>query len=68
MSEENWHEERDSVVQLIKAVEKGDVTHIDQGQLRQLQQTNPHNITLLKDRLAELNARLGENDKAPTAR
>ena len=60
MSEENWHEERDRLVQLIEAVEKGDVTHIDQGHLRQLQQTNPVNVAMLKDRLAKLNARLGE--------
>ena len=67
MSEENWHEERDRLVQLIEAVEKGDVTHIDQGQLRQLQQTNPHNVAMLKDRLAKLNERLGDDDNAPMA-
>ena len=66
MSEENWHEERDRLLQLIEAVEKGDVTHIDQGQLRQLQETTPHNVAMLKDRLAQLNARLGDDETAPT--
>jgi hypothetical protein len=59
VSAENWHEERDRLVRLIDAVEKGDVTHIDQGPLRQLQATNPQNIAMLKARLAKLNARLG---------
>jgi hypothetical protein len=38
------------------------VTHIDQGQLRQLQATNPENIAMLKARLAKLNVRLGEDE------
>lgn len=62
MNAENWHEERDRLVRLIEAVEKGDVTHIDEAQLRQLQATNPRNIAMLKDRLAELNARLGDGE------
>lgn len=66
MSAENWHEERDRLVRLIEAVEKGDVTHVDQDQLRQLQLSNPQNVAMLKDRLAKLNARLGDN-KAPSA-
>lgn len=64
---ENWHEERDRLVLLIEAVENGDVTHIDQGQLRQLQETNPHNVAMLKSRLATLNARLSDGDKPPSA-
>jgi len=36
------------------------VTHIDEEDLRQLQQTNPENIALLEERLAQLNARLGD--------
>jgi len=64
---ENWHEERDRLVALIEAVENGDVTHIDQGQLRQLQQANPQNLAMLKGRLAELNARLGDGDKEQSA-
>ena len=67
MGEENWHEERDRLVRLIEAVEKGDVTYTDQGQLRQLHQTNPHNVAMLKERLAKLNDRLGDNKIAPTA-
>ena len=60
MSAENWHEERDRLVQLLKAVESGKVTHIDEEDLRQLQAANPENIALIKERLAQLNARLGD--------
>jgi hypothetical protein len=63
MSAENWHEERDRLVQLLQAIESGEVTHIDEDGLRQLQATNPENIAVLHDRLAKLNARLG-NDKS----
>ena len=59
MSAENWHEERDRLVRLLKAIESGKVTHIDEEDLQQLQATNPENIAALKERLAELNARLG---------
>lgn len=58
MSAENWHEERDRLVQLLQAIETGDVTHIDEGGLRQLQATNPENVADLRERLAKLNARL----------
>ena len=60
MSAESWHEERDRLIELIEAIESGKVTHIDEEDLRQLQPTNPENIALLKDRLAKLNARLGD--------
>jgi hypothetical protein len=59
VSAENWHEERDRLVRLLKAIESGKVTHIDEEDLDQLQATNPENIAALKERLAELNARLG---------
>ena len=58
MSAENWHEERDRLVRLLKAIETGKVTHIDEEDLRQLQATTPENIDALKARLAELNDRL----------
>lgn len=57
---ENWHEERDRLIQLLKAVDSGRVTHIDEAELRQLQATTPENIAKLRARLAELNARLGD--------
>jgi hypothetical protein len=60
VSAESWHEERDRLVELLDAIESGNVTHIDEEDLRQLQPTNPENIALLKDRLAKLNARLGD--------
>jgi len=60
VSAENWHEERDRLVQLLKAIESGKITHVDEEDLRQLQATNPENIASLKERLAQLNARLGD--------
>jgi predicted nucleotidyltransferase len=59
---ENWHEERDRLVRLLKAIETGKVSHVDEDGLRQLQATNPENIAALKKRLAHLNARLGNGD------
>lgn len=59
MSAENWHEERNRLVRLLKAIETGEVTHIDEDDLRQLQAATPDNIAALKQRLAELNDRLG---------
>ena len=61
MSAENWHEERDRIVQLLEGIESGKITHIDEEDLRQLQATNPENVALLKERLAQLNARLGDD-------
>jgi hypothetical protein len=60
VSAENWHEERDRLVRLLKAIESGEVTHIDEEDMRQLQATTPDNVAALKQRLAELNARLGQ--------
>jgi hypothetical protein len=61
MGAENWHEERDRLVELLEGIESGKITHIDQDHLRQLQATNPKNVALLMDRLAKLNSRLGED-------
>ena len=58
---ENWHEERNRLVRLLEAIDSGEVTHVDEDDLRQLQATNPENIPLLKARLAQLNARLGSS-------
>ena len=60
MSSENWHEERDRLIGLLRGIESGKITHIDEEDLRQLQATNPENVELLKERLALLNARLGD--------
>jgi hypothetical protein len=56
---ENWHEERNRLQRLLKAIESGEITHIDEADLRQLQATTPENVAALKQRLAELNDRLG---------
>ena len=61
VSAENWHEERDRLVQLLEGIESGKITHIDENDLQQLQATNPENVALLKERLAKLNARLGDD-------
>jgi hypothetical protein len=58
VSAENWHEERDRLVQLLEGIESGSITHIDEADLRELQATSPENIAVLKRRLAQLNARL----------
>ena len=59
VSAENWHEERDRLVRLLKAIESGEVTHIDEEDMRQLQATTSENVEALKQRLAELNDRIG---------
>jgi hypothetical protein len=61
VSAENWHEERDRLMRLLEAIESGQVTHIDEEEMRQLQATTPENIAALKRRLAELNKRLGKS-------
>ena len=63
MSAENWHEERERLMRLLKAIESGKISHVDEDDLRQLQATNPENIAALKKRLADLNARLGNGDR-----
>jgi hypothetical protein len=62
VSAENWHEERDRLVELLHAIESGKVTHIDENDMRQLQPANPENVAKLKNRLAKLNARLGKDN------
>jgi hypothetical protein len=61
VSAENWHEERDRLVRLLKAIETGKITHIDEEDMRELQATTPENIAALKQRLAELNDRLSQS-------
>ena len=63
MSTESWHEERDRLVQLLKAIETGKITHIDEDDLRQLQAISPENIAVLKKRVAQLNNRLGDKSR-----
>ena len=59
VSAENWHEERDRLVRLLKAIESGEVTHVDEEDMRQLQATTSENVEALKQRLAELHDRIG---------
>jgi hypothetical protein len=62
VSAETWHEERDRLIRLLEAIESGNVTHVDEENERQLQATSPDNIVALRERLAVLNARLGQRD------
>jgi hypothetical protein len=59
VSTENWAEERDRLVRLLEGIESGRITHVNEEDIRQLQATNPLNIAALRERLAELNRRLG---------
>lgn len=59
MNVENWHEERDRLVELLRGIESGQITHVDEDGLRELQATNPENIGALEKRLRQLNRRLG---------
>jgi hypothetical protein len=61
LGSENWHEERDRLVRLLEGIGSGEITHVDQHNLPQLQATNPTNVAALRARLAKLNARLGED-------
>ena len=59
LNSENWHEERDRLVRLLKGIDSGKITHIDDEDRRELRATDPQSIAALKERLAKLNARLG---------
>ncbi len=59
MATESWLEERDRLVRLLKAIENGNVSHVDQEGDRQLQAAGPEKVSLLRQRLSELNQRLG---------
>lgn len=59
MATESWREERDRLVRLLQAIEKGYVSHVDEDGNRQLQAAGPEKVSLLRQRLAELNQRLG---------
>ena len=65
---ESWHEERDRLVQLLRGIEGGEITHIDENDVRELRATSPENIQVLKRRLAQLNARLGDDGAETKAR
>jgi hypothetical protein len=54
VSAETWHEERDRLVRLLAAIESGEITHIDEKDLRELQATTPQNVEALRSRLAKL--------------
>jgi hypothetical protein len=45
----------------LEAIEKGEVTHVDEDGMRQLKATSAEDIAKIRDRLAKLNARLGDD-------
>ena len=59
MTGESWHEERERIIRLLNGIDAGVVTDVDEENLRHLAAVNPRNLALLKERLANLNARLG---------
>jgi hypothetical protein len=63
VSTENWTEERIRIVKLLDGIESGKITHVDEDDLRQLQPTSEDKIALLKERLAQLNVRLGTGEE-----
>jgi hypothetical protein len=64
VSTESWSEERERLLRLLKGIDSGEITYIDQDNGRQLQATNKENIAALRARLGKLNARLGTNDQS----
>lgn len=61
MSAENWHDERDRLVKLLKALEAGSVTHVDRAGQSELHRAGTGDIARLRARLATLNARVGDD-------
>jgi len=57
---ESWREERDRILKLLDAIKNGDVSHIDEEGLRELQEISPENVADLHARLSLLNKRLGD--------
>lgn len=56
---ESWHEERDRLINLLKGIRNGKITHVDTDGLRELQATTPQTVNWIEARIAELNRRLG---------
>ena len=57
---ENWRQERDRIVELLRSIERGETTYFDHPGRRELQAANPENVADLQKRVATLNSRLGE--------
>lgn len=65
MGTESWHDERDRLMKLLMAIEDGTITHVETANEREMQLANPVVVEALRTRLAQLNARLGnERDNA----
>ena len=60
MSGENWHEERDRLVLLLAGIRSGQLTNTEENELRQAEMAIKDTVAMLEERLATLNARLGD--------
>lgn len=59
MSGENWHEERDRLVLLLAGIRSGQLTNTEESKLRQARMVHKDTVAVFEERLATLNARLG---------
>lgn len=59
---ENWREERDRLVELLKSVVDGETTPFHGAGRRNAQAIHPRKVSDIKARVAALNFRLGEPD------
>ena len=60
MSAENWHEERDRLVLLLAGIRSEQLTNTEATELRQARIVHKDTVAMLEERLATLNARLGD--------
>ncbi len=62
---ENWAEERDRLMELLRGYESGKITHFDENDDGAVKPaTSEEHIASIRQRLAALDDRLGSNDKA----
>jgi hypothetical protein len=65
VSTENWAQERERLLGLLGSLESGRLTHFDEDETGQLRRhTTVDSIASIKQRLADLEARLGRKDEA----
>lgn len=57
---ENWREERDRLIELLRSISDGTTTHFDHPGRRELLANSAENVAMLEERLAILNVRLGD--------
>jgi hypothetical protein len=60
VSAENWHQERDRLVQLLHAIRSNPIADAGKDGVRQVLATDRQKVSILEERLATLNDRLGD--------